>query len=174
MSSQSGQPGQMNHREITIETLSTPPPKISPAPLFLRIVACIIDSFIITTLYAILAFTAKGYIGLTPGFADAVYLIALTFCYYTVQEGIFAATVGKFVAKLRVVGKDGDPCSFLASCIRNVLRFADWLPIFYLIGGTAILVSSRRQRLGDTAAATTVVRVPEKDINPPPAPFLFH
>jgi uncharacterized RDD family membrane protein YckC len=39
-----------------------------------------------------------------------------------------------------------------------VLRIIDWLPFFYLIGFVLILVTSNRQRLGDLAANTIVVR----------------
>ena len=44
--------------------------------------------------------------------------------------------------------------------IRNLLRFADMLPLFYLAGGVSCLVSPRGQRLGDLAANTIVVRHP--------------
>jgi uncharacterized RDD family membrane protein YckC len=37
-----------------------------------------------------------------------------------------------------------------------------------------MIVSSDRQRIGDLVARTIVTRAPEKDINAPPAPFLFH
>jgi len=75
---------------------------------------------------------------------------------------------------LRVVGKDGGPCSLDASLKRNLLRFLDWLPLFYIVAAICILASHDRRRLGDRVASTMVTKVPEKDINPPPAPFLFH
>src|SRR5205085_4049382 len=48
--------------------------------------------------------------------------------------------------------------TFTASAIRNLLRLVDALPGFYLVGGTAMLLSARNQRLGDMAADTLVVR----------------
>src|SRR5207247_4069309 len=42
--------------------------------------------------------------------------------------------------------------------IRNLLRFVDMLPAFYLLGGIACLASRRAQRLGDFAANTIVGR----------------
>jgi hypothetical protein len=41
--------------------------------------------------------------------------------------------------------------------MRNLIRFVDWLPGFYLFGGIACLVSRKSQRLGDLAASTIVV-----------------
>jgi hypothetical protein len=45
--------------------------------------------------------------------------------------------------------------------IRNLLRFVDMLPGFYLVGGLACFFSKRSQRLGDFAANTIVVRNPK-------------
>ena len=53
---------------------------------------------------------------------------------------------------------DGTPCDGRAAIIRNVFRFLDWFPGIYLIGGFAIASNSRRQRLGDQAAGTSVYR----------------
>ena len=44
--------------------------------------------------------------------------------------------------------------------IRNLLRPVDGLPLAYLLGGLACLISKRAQRLGDLAAGTIVVRHP--------------
>jgi hypothetical protein len=38
----------------------------------------------------------------------------------------------------------------------------------------AIVLSADRQRIGDRFAHTIVTDEPERDINPPPVPFLFH
>ena len=62
------------------------------------------------------------------------------------------------------------------SMVRNLLRTVDFLPIFYLAGLICMLSNRRFQRLGDMAAGTLVISVPEsakpavmKDI-PPLAP----
>jgi uncharacterized RDD family membrane protein YckC len=101
--------------------------------------------------------------------------LALTaFLYYFLLEWFFASTPGKSTVHLRVVGKNGDKCSLTSSLLRNLLRFIDWLPFLYLLGGTIVLASKNRLRLGDIIAGTIVTTAAEKDINPPPAPFLFH
>jgi uncharacterized RDD family membrane protein YckC len=166
-----------DQNEITIDTLSTPPPKILPAPPLRRFIACVTDSLIIGAVYLALTIGVQGSAMLwkiSENLFDVAFLIALTFAYYFVQEGLFATTIGKSILRLRVLGKDGEPCSFGASFTRNILRILDWLPFLYLIAAVAMLTSPDRQRIGDKMASTIVTRAPEKDINPPPAPFLFH
>ncbi len=70
-------------------------------------------------------------------------------------------TFGKKVFHLRVVDEHGLRLTFGQIVIRNLLRFVDMLPAFYLVGGLACLVSRRCQRLGDFAANTVVVRIPK-------------
>lgn len=162
------------HREITTETLSTPPVQIKPAPLSVRIAAGLVDSLILAVAWTAMMlrqdFTALGMVSLN----SIVYLAILVFAYYFVSEGVFAATVGKSMLRLRVLGKEGEPCSIGAAFKRNLLRFVDWLPFLYILAVVSILASTERRRIGDRFAGTIVSRAPEKDINPPPAPFLFH
>lgn len=170
-----------DHQEISIDTLSTPPIRIHPAPLPRRISAGAVDSLIIILLWLVfnggwsrfpILLTEASVPSMPP--TDLVYLIGITFVYYFVLEWVFASTIGKWLLKLHVVGKDGDACSMGASLKRNLVRFLDWLPLFYIIAAVSIFASRDRQRLGDRVASTMVTKVPEKDINPPPAPFLFH
>jgi len=67
-------------------------------------------------------------------------------------------TPGKRRAGIRVMRENGAPPDFRSACIRNLLGMADFLPIFFLLGGLLVCLSSRRQRLGDMAAGTIVVR----------------
>jgi uncharacterized RDD family membrane protein YckC len=70
-------------------------------------------------------------------------------------------TVGKRALRLRVVDAQGLRLKFSQVVIRNLLRFVDMLPLFYVVGGVACLLSQRAQRLGDFAANTLVVRIPK-------------
>jgi len=70
-------------------------------------------------------------------------------------------TVGKRMLRLRVVDAQGLRLSFSQIVIRNLLRFVDALPVCYLVGGIACLVSRQAQRLGDFAANTVVIRNPK-------------
>jgi len=67
-------------------------------------------------------------------------------------------TLGKRVLGLRVLDEQGLRLTFSQIVVRNLLRFVDALPAFYMIGGIAVLGSRRAQRLGDYAANTVVVR----------------
>lgn len=70
-------------------------------------------------------------------------------------------TIGKRLLRLRVVDAHGLRLQFSQVAIRNLLRFVDMLPALYLVGGLACLFTRRRQRLGDFAANTIVVRNPK-------------
>lgn len=67
-------------------------------------------------------------------------------------------TPGKKLAGIQVIKLDGGPISFRDSMIRNLLRIADYLPVFYTAGAVSILASKNGQRLGDMAAGTVVIR----------------
>jgi len=66
-------------------------------------------------------------------------------------------TLGKRLLKLRVMDEQGLRLQFSQIVIRNLLRFVDSLPLFYMVGGLACLISRKAQRLGDFAANTVVV-----------------
>jgi uncharacterized RDD family membrane protein YckC len=77
-------------------------------------------------------------------------------------------TVGKRLLRLRVMDAQGLHLQFNQVALRNLLRFVDSLPAFYLVGGMVSLFNSRAQRLGDLVANTIVVRhlkVPEPDVD---------
>jgi uncharacterized RDD family membrane protein YckC len=67
-------------------------------------------------------------------------------------------TPGKRWTGLRVVRTGGQPVTLVPSCVRNVMRVVDFLPVMYGIGMTSIFVTSRNQRLGDLAGGTLVMR----------------
>ena len=164
---------QSHENDITVETLRTPPLRIQPAPIRKRVLAAFLDSIVIGVIWVtLITLFHRSFTAQLP--LEGAYVAALTLVYYFPQEGTFASTIGKHVLKLRVVGRSGDPVSLRESLIRNVVRLVDWLPFFYCLGGVSIAVSDKRQRFGDRMAGTFVTLAPEKDINPPPAPFLFH
>lgn len=67
-------------------------------------------------------------------------------------------TPGKWFARIRVVRLGGAPVDVVAAAVRNALAVVDSLPSFHLLGATVILLTANRQRLGDLAAGTVVVR----------------
>jgi len=71
-------------------------------------------------------------------------------------------TLGKRLFKLRVMDAQGLQLQPSQIVIRNLLRFVDFLPpTFYLLGGLACLINKNAQRLGDVAANTIVIRIPQ-------------
>ena len=78
--------------------------------------------------------------------------------YHVVLEGSGGRTVGKAAVGIAVVEGDGSRCGYRAAVIRTLLRFVDALPFAYLVGFLGILLTERRQRVGDLVANTVVVR----------------
>jgi len=76
--------------------------------------------------------------------------------YTTLVESLAGRSLGKILLGLRVVGLDGKPATPTALIVRNVLRIFDvgcfFVPVM-IVG-----MSSLRQRPGDAAAGTVVVR----------------
>jgi len=76
--------------------------------------------------------------------------------YFTYFEGTSGQTLGKKIMGIKVAKENGDPPSFMDALIRTILRIIDGIA-FYLVGFIVILVSEKKQRLGDMAAGTIVV-----------------
>jgi uncharacterized RDD family membrane protein YckC len=120
-----------------------------------RVVAFIIDH--------ILSFIAAVALGF--GFAVVlesevgIYLgvVLGLFGYFILLEGLFGQTVGKRLLGVVVIKRDGSPCTMTASVVRNLLRIIDGI-LSYAVGLVAMLLSDDRQRIGDRAANTVVVR----------------
>ncbi len=126
-----------------------------------RAVAVIIDSILLFIAgYAVAALTGNTTGG---GFslegAPFFLWVAIALAYYIVMEKISGATLGKMAMKLKVVKQGGEPLDWQASVVRNVLRLVDGL-FFYLVAAVTVWLSKSKQRLGDMAAHTHVVRAP--------------
>lgn len=89
--------------------------------------------------------------------ASVVLYFAISVAYGIVLEWRWRGqTVGKRLFGLRVIDGQGLRLQFPQIALRNLMRLIDSLPIFYLVGGIAALVSRNGQRLGDLAANTVV------------------
>jgi uncharacterized RDD family membrane protein YckC len=96
-------------------------------------------------------------IGTTSDWVVNAAFFGALFIYYVLLEGIFGASIGKLVFRMRVVMIDGSRPTGVAIVLRNLIRIPEaWL--LYIPAGVSSLASSRRQRLGDHAARTVVVR----------------
>ena len=66
-------------------------------------------------------------------------------------------TPGKRLLHIRVIKQGGYALRFLDTLLRNLLRVIDFLPLFYGVGLTSLLLTRDSQRLGDLVAGTLVV-----------------
>ena len=124
-----------------------------------RAVAIIIDSIILCVLGYIIAMFTGGTTsaGFSVTGAPALILFLIALAYYVVMEVTSGGTIGKKAMGLKVVKEDGTPLDWGASIIRNLLRIIDGF-FFYLVAAIVVWVSKKKQRLGDMAAHTLVVR----------------
>jgi uncharacterized RDD family membrane protein YckC len=67
-------------------------------------------------------------------------------------------TPGKRAFNLRVIKTEGYAIGFYEAMIRNLLRAADFVPLFYAAGFLTAMANPRLQRIGDLVAGTMVVR----------------
>lgn len=116
-----------------------------------RVIATIID--------AIILLFVSGIAYLVANFPVANLVIAVvTFAYFVGGEGIYGQTVGKMAAGVEVISQTtGETAGLGAATVRTLLRLIDGM-FFYLVAFIMVLASDKRQRLGDMAASTLVVR----------------
>lgn len=144
-----------------------------PAP---RALAWLLD----LTLRSIVYFAASIPLQLLGGLGLGLFsllVFAGEWVYPVLFEALWSGqTPGKRLLGLQVLHDDGTPVSISAALVRNLVRWADFLPAMYGIGLTSVLLSRDFKRLGDHAAGTVVChldprrrkeQVPE---HPPRAP----
>jgi uncharacterized RDD family membrane protein YckC len=131
-----------------------------------RVLATIIDGLIFGTVYWLLALAfgdirtegeAANWVSNLPVVVSVAYGLFVV-GYYVLLEGYLGPTIGKMAAGIKVVSEaTGANPGIAAATIRTVLRLIDGL-FSYVVAFTTVLASARRQRLGDMAARTLVVR----------------
>ena len=130
-----------------------------------RFLAWIIDFFSVLVIMVAVNMGTQAAGIISTDFAQAMAIIS----YFVVSIGysLFCEwyykgqTLGKRLLNLRVMDGEGLRLQPGQIVIRNLLRFVDSLPVCYLVGGMASLMSSKGRRLGDLAANTIVVREPK-------------
>jgi len=85
--------------------------------------------------------------------------ILLVALYFIVMEAKLGWTIGKLVARTRVVDESGGLPSIKAAVLRTLLRVIEVNPLLLggIPAGLAVNYSQARQRLGDMAAGTYVL-----------------
>ena len=132
-----------------------------------RVVATLIDGLIFGIVYWLMALAfgdiraegeAANWVANLPAWASIAYGL-FVIAYYVVLEGYLGQTLGKMATGIKVVTEATGqaPPGLAAAAVRTLLRLVDGL-FSYLVAFITVLVSGKRQRLGDMAAHTLVVR----------------
>jgi uncharacterized RDD family membrane protein YckC len=131
-----------------------------------RVVATLIDGLVFGGVYWLLALAfgdlrtqgeAANWVANLPVWVSVVYGLFVV-GYYVLLEGYLGQTVGKMAAGIKVVSEaTGATPGVAAAAVRTLLRLIDGL-FSYLVAFITVLASGKRQRLGDMAARTLVVR----------------
>jgi uncharacterized RDD family membrane protein YckC len=132
-----------------------------------RFVAFLVDGLILLTYMMIMenlvelstifdtdSWTKRGFLGL---------FMLPAFFYSMLCHIMFSGqTVGKMIMKIKVVRVDGAPTQWYNLLVRWMLRIVDIWLFFASIGVLSILLSDKKQRIGDAAAGTVVISVKQK------------
>lgn len=130
-----------------------------------RVLSTIVDGLVLGGAYSLLAAGTDSvervgpwnWVADTPPAVTVLYALAAA-AYFVLMEGALGQTLGKMVTGIRVVDeRTGAAPGYAAAAIRTVLRVVDGI-LGYLVAFVVVLSSPRRQRLGDMAAHTLVVR----------------
>lgn len=159
--------------QITIPTVESMPLSWPIASILYRMSAYFIDIIIQLILFTFVIFAfiplAERNI-LTP----RLLLILGILSYLIVFDGYFilfeyawkGQSPGKKIFSLRVIRTDGGVVTWRECLIRQLLRYADFLPAFYSTGTVVIMMSQNQQRLGDMVAGTVVICEKKPSVSP--------
>lgn len=126
--------------------------------LLLDILVTIVTSMIIIFLLRA-AFRGMFSTGMSSVFLSAIPLFLFIFYEFGAETFNNGQSVGKKVMNIQVVRIDGEPITMGDSLLRALFYLFDLLFSGGIVGALSIASSPNRQRLGDFAAGTTVIRL---------------
>lgn len=135
------------------------------AGLFTRFLAWAIDVAVIMTASVVIRVVTGLLSIISLDFSQALFVVS--YFVLSIGYGIFTEwhwrgqSWGKRILRLRVMDASGLKLQLSQIVIRNLLRPVDLLPLCYLLGGSISFWNRHGQRLGDLAANTVVIAVPE-------------
>lgn len=126
-----------------------------------RILAIIVDSLLIGLLlspFTLFGTNSDGSMSTYQSVSQSLIYVVGVLLYFTLLEGYLGQTVGKMLLGIKVIREDnGEVPGLGTAALRTVMRLIDGL-FGYLVGFIVVMASAKRQRLGDMAAHTLVVR----------------
>jgi uncharacterized RDD family membrane protein YckC len=144
---------------IHLETPEGVPLLLQPAGIIVRAAAFGIDLGIRALIYTGVAISS-AFLG---DFGMGIFLVVafLLEWFYPIWFELRhnGQTPGKKKMGIKVIHDDATSINFGSSFLRNLLRTADFLPMFWGLGILSILFNKDFKRLGDMAAGTLVVYV---------------
>lgn len=142
-----------------------------------RFVAALVDIFIQSVIFALVGvatLVGAGTLGVLAASVFApnravlaawmiggglILMFLILWGYYIFFEVVWnGQSPGKRLFHIRVIREDGYPVTFFDSVVRNLVRVVDFLPVYYVVGFTVMLLNRRWKRLGDFVAGTVVVK----------------
>jgi uncharacterized RDD family membrane protein YckC len=95
-----------------------------------------------------------GFFGI---FACSFLWVAICFFAFSILEGKYGRTPGKWLTGIQVLGLDFHPCGIGRGLLRNLLKAVDGF-FNFMVGIMLVALNENWQRVGDMAARTIVVR----------------
>lgn len=128
--------------------------------IFVRASANLVDQVIIAFPFLLLSLLLNKNTNNSDIFREDYWgMVGLIFIIYsTVTEAIWGQTLGKKLAKIKVMMVNGEACTLKAAILRNIGRFLDLILGGYLLGILSIILTHKKQRIGDLIAGTVVIK----------------
>lgn len=126
-----------------------------------RILATLLD-FAFFAAYGILISIISSFSGKLETFVAILFSLPVMLYSLLCETFFHGKSFGKMIMKIQVVKLNGTQAGFSDYLLRWLLRLVDILLFFGLIGLLTIIISGKGQRIGDIAAATTVVKLKHK------------
>jgi uncharacterized RDD family membrane protein YckC len=120
-----------------------------------RMLACALDNLIAV----VLSLIAAGIVNSFGGVAVVAGWVSTYLAYFFLFETLWSRTPGKHFFGLRVCQSDGSSCTLRSALLRTLLRIIEVNPLLFgaIPAGIMLLVTKRKQRLGDILAGTVVI-----------------
>ena len=147
---------------------------LKPASPFIRAAAFLIDLTLYVGAFLVLFFSLVAVTfdqGLPQTLVRAIFVIIIFLSFvvlpFVIEVLTHGYSLGKWAFNLKVVRRDGGIITARHSFVRAMTGMVETYMLFGLLSFMATVFSPRATRLGDVAAGTMVIQVPEPIFYPP-------